>query len=103
MHLGNKVAIGNDLKTALDNLLSQNAVDIEVSSSDEKQDLINNIIRANTNLTESSANNDWEMIGKDLKRLQDLINQLNTFVKNEEIEENTITNEIIEDGNNVLD
>ena len=92
---GNKVAIGNNLSEALDNLLSQNAVNIEVSSPDEKQDLINSIIRANLNLTESSNNNNWEMIGKDLKKLQDLINQLSEFVKAEELEEleNTLNNE----------
>jgi uncharacterized membrane protein (UPF0182 family) len=89
---GNKVAIGNNLKAALDNLLSQYAVNIEVSSDNEEKDLIESIIKANTNLTESNTNNDWEMIGKDLKKLQDLIKQLEQFIATQENQTNTVTN-----------
>ena len=37
------------------------------------------IIKANNNLTESNENDDWEMMGKDLKRLQELIKSLETM------------------------
>ncbi len=73
---GNKVAIGDSLKQAIQNLLSQSAVNIEVESTDSEEDLINAIIKANNNLQESNENSDWEMIGKDIKRLQELVSQL---------------------------
>lgn len=80
---GNKVAIGDTLTKALENLLSTYAVDIEIENTDNSEGLIEAIIKANKNLTESNNNNDWEMIGKDIKRLQDLITSLET-VKEEE-------------------
>ncbi len=43
---GNKVAIGNDLKEALDNLLSQDAVDIEVESTDTIEGLVQAIVKS---------------------------------------------------------
>jgi uncharacterized membrane protein (UPF0182 family) len=73
---GNKVAIGDSLKQAIQNLLSQSAVNIEVESTDSEEDLINAIIKANNNLQESNENSDWEMIGKDIKRHQELVSQL---------------------------
>lgn len=73
---GNKVAIGDDLKSALTNLVSQNAIGIETSSTDDIQGLIELIIKANKNLEQSTENGDWEMVGKDMERLQKLINQL---------------------------
>ena len=32
-------------------------------------------------MTESNKNNDWEMVGKDIKKLQDLIIKLEDLVK----------------------
>lgn len=93
---GNKVAIGNTLKQGLENLLSQYAVDIEVENTDDLNDLIQAIIKANNNLEGSNANSDWEMMGKDIKKLQDLINKLEILIK-EESTNNTINN------NNILD
>lgn len=80
---GNKVAIGDNLTKALENLLSRYAVDIEVENTDDLEGLIEAIIKANKNLTESNSHNDWEMMGKDVKKLQDLITSLET-VKEEE-------------------
>ena len=73
---GNKVAIGDDLEEALNNLVSQYAVNIKVESTDTLEDLINTIINANKNLKESTALKDFEMIGKDITRLQNLIDEL---------------------------
>ena len=73
---GNKVAIGDTLSRALQNLLSQYAVDIEVENTEDIEGLIDAIIKANDNLTESNNSNDWELMGSDLKRLQELINSL---------------------------
>ncbi len=81
---GNKVAIGDTLTKALENLLSTYAVDIEVENTDDIEGLIEAIIKANKNLTESNTNNDWEMMGKDIKRLQDLITSLETVKEEEE-------------------
>lgn len=81
---GTKLAIGNDLEEALTNLLSQYAINIEIENTDTVDDLVKAIIKANNNLKESSNNNDWELIGKDLERLQTLINELEVKVKEEE-------------------
>lgn len=80
---GNKVAIGDTLAESLENLLSTYAVDIEVENTEDLEGLIDAIIKANKNLVESNNNNDWEMMGKDVKRLQELITSLET-VKQEE-------------------
>ncbi len=94
---GNKVAIGNDLQEAIHNLLSKSAVNIEVENTEDEENLINAIIKANNNLQESSNNSDWEMMGKDIKRLQELISQLENLKKetsqNNEVE-NGIANEM---------
>lgn len=99
----NKVAIGNNLKEALTNLVSQNAVNIEVENTDTVEDLIDLIIKANQNLSNSNESNDWEMIGKDVKRLQEFIEKLETLVEEErklqnEIVEQTQDNEIVVDN-----
>lgn len=99
----NKVAIGNNLKEALTNLVSQNAVNIEVENTDTVEDLIDLIIKANQNLSNSNESNDWEMIGKDVKRLQEFIQKLETLVEEErklqnEIVEQTQDNEIVVDN-----
>lgn len=81
---GNKVAMADTLTKALENLLSTYAVDIEVENTDDMEGLIEAIIKANQNLTQSNTNNDWEMMGKDVKRLQDLITSLETMKKQED-------------------
>ena len=81
---GSKVAIGDNFQTALNNLLSQNAVDIEVENTEDIEGLIDAIIKANQNLTESSNNKDWEMMGSDIQRLQDLIKSLETAKEEED-------------------
>lgn len=92
---GNKLAIGDNLKDALSNLVSQYAVDIEVENTDNIEDLISAIIKANKNLETSTNSSDWEMMGKDVKKLQELIDKLEV-VKKEEQEKK---NEIIKDNN----
>lgn len=98
---GNKVAIGDTFENALDNLLSTYAVDIEVENTDDVEGLIDAIIKANQNLTESNENNDWEMMGRDIKKLQDLINSLEQAQEAEDKEQakNEDTNSINSDAN----
>lgn len=81
---GNKVAIGDNLNLALQKLLSQYAVDIEVENTDDIQGLIEAIIKANNNLTQSNENQNWEMMGKDIQKLQTLINSLEEMENKEE-------------------
>lgn len=93
---GNKVAIGDDLKSAISNLVSQNAIGIEIENTDDVDGLIELIIKANKNLEQSSATGDWEMIGKDMDRLQSLINQLEKVYdeeKNKRIDETKLQTE----------
>lgn len=103
---GNKVAIGDTLEEAIDNLLSRSAVNIEVENTDDEEDLINAIIKANNNLKESSSNNDWEMMGKDIKRLQELVSQLEELKQIQE-ENVNMTNidetELVTSETNTLD
>lgn len=96
---GNKVAIDDTLKGAIKNLLSQSAVNIEVENTDTIEDLIESIIRANNNLQTSSDNNDWEMIGKDMKKLQELINKLEELKEQQDKKKN---NEITNTNLNVI-
>jgi len=100
---GNKIAIGDTLKQALTNLVSKEAVDIEIENTDTIEDLINTIINANNNLTNSNESNNWEMMGKDVSKLQELIDKLEKLVKenkakneieNKEIISNTLVNEL---------
>ena len=93
---GNKLAIGDNITEALKNLVSQYAVDIEVENTDSIEDLVEAIIKANGNLKESTGNMDFEMIGKDIQSLQDLIDQLEVVYEEQQEENNVISNEIIE-------
>ncbi len=91
---GNKVAIGNNIEEALANLLSQEAVSITIET-DNIEDLIEEIIKANNNLTQSNQSNDWALIGQDIERLQTLINQLENLLQ-EQSQVQNINAEIIE-------
>lgn len=98
---GNKVAIGNNLKEALTNLVSQYAVDIEVENTDSVEDLVTAIIKANKNLQTSTDNSDWEMMGKDMKKLQELITKLEVVQKEEKEKEKE--NELANQMKNTVD
>lgn len=80
---GNKVAIGNNFKESLSNLLSKNAVSIEIETA-TVDDLIEQIISANKKLEQSNLDGDWEMIGKDMNELQTLLTQLEKLLNKDE-------------------
>jgi len=82
---GNKVAIGNDVQEALQNLVSQAAVSIKIDATNVDA-LIKEIVEANENLKESSKSNDWQLIGRDIDKLQGLIDQLNKLLLEEKLE-----------------
>ena len=96
---GNKVAIGNTIVEALNNLVSKYAVDIEVENTEDIEGLIEAIIKANNNLKQSSENTNWEMIGKDMSKLQELITKLEKLKKEQEKAKPNSTNEI---ENNII-
>ena len=98
---GNKVAIGNNLEEALTNLLSQQAIDIEIVS-ENKDELIEQIINANNNWKQSSASNDWEMAGQDMEKLQQLIGQLESIIEQEQESEEGNTNQTDQTNNNTI-
>ena len=78
---GNKVAMGNNLKEALQNLLSKDASNIEVENTDDIDGVIDALVKANKNLSESTSNNDWELVGSDIKKVQGLIDTLEKLKK----------------------
>lgn len=112
---GNTVAIGDTLDSAIANLFNDDySVDLEFYNTDDIEAIIDSVIKANKNLNESLSSNDFEMIGKDVARLQAIINQLETARTNElekqkeseEDQENVVTNEVtneIENTTNTLE
>lgn len=90
---GNKMAIGNNLEQALENIVSQEATSIDTYTTDTVDDLIQSIIKANKNLTDSMNSKDWDIIGSDIKALQELIDKLESQKKKEDEQKNkTMTN-----------
>lgn len=106
---GNKVAIGDNLEEALNNLLSKEASNIEVENTDDIDGLIDSIVKANKNLSESTGNNDWELMGSDIKKLQSLIDSLEKLKaeedKKKEQENNVVTNSLNQtiDNNEIVE
>lgn len=94
---GNKIAIGDNFRIALNNLLSKEAVSVDIEE-ENLDKLIKQIINANNNLEESTKGNDWKMIGNDLEKLQNLIKQLEEVKSSEDKnKQNKVeVNEIIE-------
>ncbi len=100
---GNKLAIGNDFDEALENLLSANySVSIQVEDTSTIEGLIQLIIKANNNLTESNNANDWAQVGRDIEELQNLVRQLE-IIKRSEIDDDPDKTEGIVDTNIVQD
>ena len=91
---GNKIAIGNNFDEALTNLLSQSAGNIEITDPDNIDDLINEIIKANSNVKNSSSNNDWRLFGEDMQTLTSLIDELDKRAISEYETANEIANEV---------
>ncbi len=85
---GNKVAIGDNLQESIQNLISQYATNIEIENTESVTGLIDSIIKANNNLSDSLDSNNWELMGTDLQRLQELINSLEKQIELEEKQNN---------------
>lgn len=95
---GNKVAIGNNLQEAINNLFTDYSVEISTEDSDDIESVINSIIKANKNLDESIELNDFELMGKDIKTLQELIEKLEILkLKEQEETQELLDDRLLED------
>ena len=92
---GNKVGIGENINSAIKNLLSKKAVDINISNTENLQDNVDEVIKALKKLKESTKNNDWKLYGEDMDKLTKAIDQLETTSKkqkqNKVSEEKTVS------------
>ena len=101
---GNKIAIGNNLKEAISKLLSKSAGNINITDTDNIDDLVNEIIKANNNIKNSSSNSDWKLFGEDMQTLTSLIEQLENVVKeNNENEANEVINDTTNNTMNTIE
>lgn len=105
---GNKLAIGSNLNDAISNLFTDYAVDLEIVDMQDINSVIDAIIKSNNNLEESLNSNDLEMIGKDLKELENLIKRLQELRENqlkdnkeEKIDENEYSKQINDIQNDI--
>ena len=99
---GNKVAIGDNLSGAIENLISTYASNIELDNTEDINGLIDAIIKANGNLKDSLGSKNWELMGSDIQRLQDLIETLEKQMKDEKNNNNT-ENKDNNENNNIED
>lgn len=88
---GNKVAIGNNLQEAAQSLISKSATKIDLNSTEDIDGIIDSIIKANDNLSESLESNNWELMGTDIQKLQSLIQTLKKKTNEEKKSENNNT------------
>ena len=96
---GNKVALGNNIGEAIENLISK-ASNIDILNNENLDDLIALIIKANENVKNSSKNGDWKLFGEDMQELTRLVDGLKDFANkdskkddNATKDSNTIKNE----------
>ena len=97
---GTTVAIGDNLEEALQNLFTDYAVDLEFIDVENVTELVDSLIKANQNLTESMETSDLELIGKDIKKIRTIINQLENARKKELEKENE---DLIIDSSSIID
>ena len=107
---GNKMAIGNNLEESLENLVSQEATSFDINTTEDLNGIIESIIKANKNLSNSMNSKNWELIGSDINALQGLIDTLEEQHKKDKeknkADTNINNNTIINDNtiqNNAID
>ena len=89
---GNKMAIGNNLEESLENLVSQEATSIDINTTEDLNGIIESIIKANKNLSNSMNSKNWELIGSDINALQGLIDTLEVQHKKDKEKNKAYTN-----------
>ena len=103
---GNVLAMGDTLEQAVYNLNSDYSIELDFYDAEDMDALITSIIKANNNLNESMNSNDFEMIGKDLGSLQNLLEQLEVLYKKNKITKDTKTKEqnvVTENSDSIID
>ena len=83
-----KVGIGNNLKEAMQRMLTENAIDIDVRDLANEDELKDAIIKQNKTLKDVIKQGDFEYTGKDIQKLIKLVDQLEEVSK----EKKKITN-----------
>lgn len=76
-----KVGIGNTLKEAMQRMLTENAIDIDVRDLANEDELKDAIIKQNKTLKGVMKQGDFEYTGKDIQRLIKLVDQLEEVSK----------------------
>lgn len=76
-----KVGIGNTLKEAMQRMLTENAIDIDVRDLANEDELKDAIIKQNKTLKDVMKQGDFEYTGKDIQRLIKLVDQLEEVSK----------------------
>lgn len=97
---GSTVAIGDNIEEALNNLFTDYAVDINVVDMEDISAIIDSVLKAESNLQESKESGDFEMIGKDLSKLEALLKQLKV-AREKEISKNKKISNTLKDTNTV--
>ncbi|MCI8587565.1 MAG: COG1615 family transporter, partial [Clostridia bacterium] len=93
---GTKMAIGDNIIEALENLLSQYALNIQIDRTDDIEGMIKSIIEANNNLKASSESHNWEIMGRDIQELQELIDILEKLIDEKEKNNETKSTEQVD-------
>ncbi len=99
---GNKVAIGNSLSEAIENIISREATSIDIYTTEDMDGIIQSIIKANNNLNKSMDSKDLELIGSDIKKLQELILQLEKEHEKQKQKEKENTQNVEKETNNEI-
>ena len=76
-----KVGIGNTLKEAMQRMLTENAIDIDVRDLANEDELKDAIIKQNKTLKDVIKQGDFEYTGKDIQKLIKLVDQLEEVSK----------------------
>ncbi len=86
---GSKVAIGNNLQSAISNLFSDLAINIDIHDPLDRELIIEAIIRMNTTLENAVNSKNLQNIGRYTEELNSLINQLKNLDESIKKKENT--------------
>ena len=85
-----KVGIGNNLKEAMQRMLTENAIDIDVRDLANEDELKDAIIKQNKTLKDVTKQGDFEYTGKDIQKLIKLVDQLEEVSKEKKKTVNTV-------------
>ncbi len=85
-----KVGIGNTLKEAMQRMLTENAIDIDVRDLANEDELKDAIIKQNKTLKDVTKQGDFEYTGKDIQKLIKLVDQLEEVSKEKKKTVNTV-------------